>query len=303
MILFKQMIMLFVIMILGYVMARKKILDDHTSKSISWIIVNVANPALILSGALGGNTISKKDFLTTMVVAFLVFFGLILIAECLIPAFRLKQEDKGVYKIMLVFSNIGFMGFPIISALYGTKALLYGSVFLLVFNVLIYTYGIMSMSKQKMSLKGSLRKCFNIGVAAGIASFVISFCQIPLPETINQIITMLSSITAPLSMMVIGASFIHIELKEIITDWKLLFFACIKLLVLPIVGINLIRLFTDNIIVWEVSMVLLATPSGSMAAMLAQQFGGNYETASKGIAVTTLLSVVTMPLVFMVAGL
>ncbi len=100
-------------------------------------------------------------------------------------------------------------------------------------------------------------------------------------------------------MMVIGASLATINLKKLFTDLRLLLFSVIKLLVLPAVGVMVIRQFVDNEVILGVCLVMLATPVGSMTAMLAQQYDGDYEMASKGVALTTILSVATIPLVSM----
>ena len=101
--------------------------------------------------------------------------------------------------------------------------------------------------------------------------------------------------------MVIGASLAAIDLKGLFTDGKLLLFSGIKLVLLPVAGIWIIRQFVQTESMLGVCMVMLATPVGSMTAMLSQQYDGDYETASKGVALTTILSVVTMPLVSWIA--
>ena len=98
-------------------------------------------------------------------------------------------------------------------------------------------------------------------------------------------------------MMIIGASLASLNLKELFMDGKLLVFSFIKLVVIPVAGVLLIRQFVSSEVICGVCMVMLATPVGSMTAMLAQQYEGDYEMASKGVALTTVLSVVTMPLV------
>lgn len=302
MILLKQMIILFLVMLLGFMMARKKIIDRKVSKSLSWITVNIANPALILSGS-QGNSIEKKEMLFLIVLAFGIFLFLIILAEIIIPIFSLDNSENGVYKVLFVFSNIGFMGFPIISSVYGSKGLLYGSIFLLPFNILIYTYGIMCMSKQKTGIKQKLIKLFNIGLIAGITSLVLAVNKVTLPNVAGQLISMLSALTAPLSMIVIGASFTEISIRQIFCDIRLLIFAILKLVIVPLIGIAMIKCITSNDILNGVCFIMLATPSGSMVAMMAEQYNGNYITAAKGVALTTVLSVITMPLLFAVIGI
>ena len=134
-------------------------------------------------------------------------------------------------------------------------------------------------------------------MVACIVSIIIYFFNIPLPAFVETTVTNLSNLTAPLSMMIIGASLATIDLKKLFTDGKLLLFSLIKLVIIPAAGVLLIRQFVSNEIICGVCMVMLATPVGSMTAMLAQQYEGDYEMASKGVALTTILSVVTIPLV------
>ncbi len=286
-------------------MRKKDILSDEMCKSLSWIVVNISNPAMILSGSVNSeNGIAGKELLMTMALAIGIFAGLILISLVIPVVLRVQKSSVGVYRVMTIFSNIGFMGFPVISALYGTEALLYASVFLIPFNLLIYTYGILALkSNNGKKEKLDLKKVLNIGVYSCILSIILSFVQIPLPTFVKSTISILSDLTAPLSMMVIGASMATIALKELFTDVKLLLFSALKLIVVPVAGLFLLKTFIYNEMLLGVCMVMIATPVASMTAMLSQQYDGDYELASRGVALTTILSVLTMPLVSMITGI
>lgn len=319
MLLLEQMVVLFLLMGIGYLCYKKEIITDEASKKLSAIVVNIANPALVLTGCLGEDKIQGRELFQTVIIIAGVYLALLLIAQILPRILGVEKESRGTYKAMTVFSNIGFMGFPVVAALYGNSALLYAALFTIPYNILIYTYGISSMnsampSNAEVSLakkrgragkeKGSgaaflLGRIFNVGVIACIVTIVIYLCEIPVPGMIADTITHLSNLTAPLSMMVIGASLATIDLKKLFMDVRLLLFSAVKLLVIPIVGVLIIRQFVSNEIICGVCMVMLATPVGSMTAMLAQQYGGDYEMASKGVALTTILSVATIPLVSM----
>lgn len=303
MILFQQMLILFFLMLLGWWLARKGELDNKISGFLSMLIVKIANPCLVLSGCVNGNHMDQNTFLTTMGLAVGVYIVWILLAEAVIPLFFKEKKEQNVYKVMFIFSNMGFMGFPLISAMYGAESLLYASVFLLPFNLLLYTYGMRCMAGKTGDGKTVLKKCFNSGTIAGIAAIAISLCQIPVPDVAASIIEMLASLAAPLSMIVIGASLAEMNSKEAFGDVKLLIFSLAKLIIFPIAGFFLLRLVTKDIMLLGITLVILATPVGSMSAMLARQYGGDYSAASKGIAVTTLFSIVTMPLVFCILGL
>ena len=150
--------------------------------------------------------------------------------------------------------------------------------------------------------KISWKKVLNVGVLSCLAALAIAIFQIPTPDFVETAVSSLSGLTAPLSMMVIGASMAEFDVRELFTDRKLLAFSAFKLLVLPVAGMLFIKLFVESEMFLGVCLVMLSTPVGSMTAMLAQQYGGDYELDSKGVALTTLLSVATMPLVSMLVG-
>lgn len=297
MILCRQMLILFFFMLLGYGMAKGKILDQHNSGFLSWLIVNVANPALILSGSIG-SSIDRRELFQVFLLAAGIYLFLIIVSEVAVMLLHPDGKETGIYKVMLIFTNVGFMGFPLLNAVYGAEALLYGAVFLLIYNLLIYTYGIFRIAGTVGSPAEILKKFMNPGVAAGILAIVLAAFRIELPGNVNQTVSMLSNLTAPLSMMVIGASFPEVQWKGFFRDSRLWFFVALRLVIVPVLGMLVLRSFISNPFLLGVCFVTLATPSGSMAAMLARQYGGDYVMASKGIGLTTLLSVITMPLLF-----
>lgn len=292
------MIVLFLVMLVGFLAYKKNYINDNASKKLSSIVVNIANPALILSSVLSmDNTITGKDLITTVILAIAVFAGLLIISIFIPIIFRVEKQSA--YQVMTVFSNIGFMGFPIISSVYGSSALLYATLFLIPYNILIYTYGIHTMKAGKKEGKEKLKigQILNIGVIACILAILLFIFHVKLPEFLGSVITMLSNLTAPLSMMVIGASMAVIDWKKLLSDYRLLLFSLFKLFVLPIIGTLIVKQVISNEVICGVTMVMLATPVGSMTAMLAQEYNGDYELASKGVMLSTLLSVVTLPIV------
>ncbi len=305
MLLLEQMIVLFLLMGVGFYCYKKDIITDESSKKLSAIVVNIANPAMVLTGCMGDSKIKGMELLQIALIIVLIYGALLLLAILIPKLLHIEKKSEGAYRAMTVFSNIGFMGFPVISALYGREALLYASLFTIPYNTLIYTYGVSAMSAgNKKETKGSFAwdRVFNAGVIACIITIIVYLLQLPVPEFIESTVTNLSNLTAPLSMMVIGASLATINMKKLFTDVKLLLFSAIKLIIIPVIGMLIIRRFVSNEMICGVCMVMLATPVGSMTAMLAQQYDGDYEMASKGVALTTVLSVVTMPIVSMLVG-
>lgn len=299
MLLLQQMAVLFIYMVIGYGPAKKGIFDEEFSKKVSWIVINVANPALTLSAVVNEDgSITGRDLALTAAAAVAILGGLVLLSRILPLVMRVRREEKNAYILMTAFNNIGFMGFPVIAAVYGEQALLYAAVFSMIFNVLMYTYGIQTIQEEK---KGGLEwdKIFNIGTFSSIAAIVVYLGGIPVPRLVKTVISGLGNLAPPLSMMVIGISLAAISKKELLMDGRLLTYSLVKLLVVPIAAMCVINRIIDNEILCGVCMVMLATPSASMNAMLASQYGSeeNAELAAKGVALTTVLSVVTIPAV------
>ena len=374
MVMLQQMIVMFLMMAVGYLCYRKQILTEEVSRKVSAIVVNVANPCMILSSALTDRQMQGKELVQTLAIVVMMYAFLLAVAQLLPRILCIQKESRGAYAAMTVFANIGFMGFPVLAAMYGNGALLYGAVFQIPFNILIYTYGVAVLtrkpgacakteqdvkaevdvkeepdvkaevdvkeepdvkaevdvkaepngktgerqdaqgvtaavngkseniengSEQQGKLQGTVeivKKIFNIGVIACITAMLLYFLQTPVPSFLQAFITNLGNLTAPLSMMIIGASLAQMPLKELFLDKKLLLFSLVKLLLLPAVWMIMVNRVAEQEIVRGVCLVMMATPAGSMTAMLAQQYGGDYETASRGVALTTVLSVITMPL-------
>lgn len=350
MVMLQQMIVMFLMMAVGYLCYRKQILTEEVSKKVSAIVVNVANPCMILSSALTDQQMQGKELVQTLAIVVIMYVFLLVMAQLLPRILCIQKESRGAYAAMTVFANIGFMGFPVLAAMYGNGALLYGAVFQIPFNILIYTYGVAVLtrkpgacakteqdvnadvdvkaepngktgerqdaqgitaavngmseniengSEQQGKLQGTVeivKKIFNIGVIACITAMLLYFLQTPVPSFLQAFITNLGNLTAPLSMMIIGASLAQMPLKELFLDKKLLLFSLVKLLLLPAVWMIMVNRVAEQEILRGVCLVMMATPAGSMTAMLAQQYGGDYETASRGVALTTVLSVITMPL-------
>ena len=136
MILLQQMIIMFFYMMIGYWAKKKGFFGEEAGATISWIVVNIANPAMIISSVINGeSSIEGKELVNTAVLAGISFAILIILAEILPRLFHTNGKERSAYKIMTVFNNIGFMGFPVISAAYGQEALLYAAIFFLPYNI------------------------------------------------------------------------------------------------------------------------------------------------------------------------
>ena len=302
----QQMLIFFIMMGIGMYARKKNMLTKDNQSQISSIVVNIAYPAIILSGAVSeGERIQGTDLLIAVGAA-CGLLVLAMIGAYLLPIIlRYPKNQRGIINVMVVFTNIGFMGVPMIDGLYGKSALIYMTVFLIPFNLLFFSYAIQTIrGKKDPNQKFSLKSLLNNGMIACFLSIIIYLADIRLPYFITSSIHMVGATTAPLAMMLMGSFLMDIRWSEIFTDRKIILFTIIKMIVIPVVIVFILGQFVHNNLLLAVCMAVLATPSGNVIALLAALYNKEaYPVSVKGIALTTLVSVFTMPLVFMLAGL
>lgn len=293
----RQMIVLLLLMMTGLVAAKVRLLEQKSIKAISGLVVNVANPAMILASAAGAAKSIDREQLATAIPAAVASFVFLILASLVVPRmFRIPDKDRGIYKAMTAFNNMGFMGLPIIQSLYGEAALLYASVFLLFYNVLIYTYGVYVLGGQQENSKETLRKIINPGVGAAVLAIVCVLAGISVPGTIVEVFDDLGALTAPLSMMCIGASMLGTRPSELFLSRRILLFCGVKLLFFPIILLTVSSAVIQDTLLLGVIMVTTGTPIGSMNSMLAEEYSQNVEEVNRCVAVSTVFSVFTIPI-------
>lgn len=303
MLIIEKMLVFLILMLIGLLLVKVRILDEKTSRELSALVLYVANPALIINASQTEHIIPGAELLTAVIVAAVMYAVLIAVAAMLPRIMKLKQDQASAYALMTVFSNIGYMGIPLISEILGTQALLYVVVFILLFNILMYTYGVMILQRGTDSAshaRSSLRKLINPGVLSGIVAVTFYFLRIQLPEVLSAPLKYLSSLTAPLSMIIIGVALANVKIRSFFTDFKLLGFSAFKLLLLPLLFCYVLKLFIGEGDLLGVCIIMMSTPVASMTVMMAQQYGGEYTLLSKGTMLTTILCIATIPIVFAV---
>lgn len=224
----------------------------------------------------------------------------ILIGTVLTLALTAKQKDRRapIFRFACVFSNAAYMGFPLISALFGSEGLLYASAYVTVFNILLWTmgYGMVSgSSNPKEVAKSLLRTPVLYAMVAGLAIYLL---QIPVPTLIAQPLELLSNMNTPLSMLITGILIATGDLKQIVCDrhiWKL---AAVRMLLIPAVCLaafavlGLLRFGMSA----QVVLLLECCPAAAITSVFAVQFGHDEQFAAGCVVLTTLLSIVTLPL-------
>lgn len=303
MVVFQQMLVILLLIGTGYFLFRKHMMSNCASRDLSCLITMVCNPAIILASAVDETTTATRgDILATAVIAFVSYVVLILLGWILPRILRVKQQERSFYTLMTVYGNTGFIGIPVVSAVLGTAAVIYVTIFNLFFNVLIYTHGIAVLEagngeKKKHSF---WRQFLNVGTLAAVLAIVIFWFQIPLPGVLKDSLTYAGRCTTFLSMVVLGATLAQMPFRELFSGWRLYAFAAVRMILLPVLMGLILGRISDNTMMVGASVLVMAMPVANMPLMLAKQYGLECGVLSKGIVLTTLISLITIPVVSLV---
>ena len=298
MVVFQTMLKLFLLLVLGFVLFKCHIFDEYTNKKISALIVNVASPMLIISSIAGVEGNDKSIVFLMIGVGILMYIGFIILGKIINRIFPFPKKDWPVYECMVVFANTGFMGYPVLLDVFGQEAVFYASLIHMAFNFFVYTYAIMCLTKGDDSeFKLNFKQLLTPGIVLIFIGILIYLFDIQLPSVLMDTINSVGSLTAPLSMMMIGSSLAVYPIKDSFTDWRSYVFAFVRLIIVPFVTMIVCRLLHINPYYANITIITNAMPVGSMVLMLATQYNANVKIVTRNIVVSTLLSVITIPIV------
>lgn len=304
-IIFQQMLVLIGMIAIGFFVYRLKWVEEITEQQLSKLVVSVFNPVLVISGVVGRNDIgSRGQILENFKAVFLYYVIVIVLGYLGSWILRPKKGEKIQYQLMFVFSNVGFMGIPVISALYGKDCLLYITFYLLAYNLLLYTYGIAVAKKsrgkgeeKRQGMKQAWKGLVNPGVAACIGAIMIFGLRIPVPKAAVTFFDYVGNATIPLSMIIIGISVAKMPWRKIFLNVKTYFFCGIKLLLVPVLASLLFRPLFGEEMVFGIFILMLSMPVGSIVTMIFNEYGKGESICSQGIILSTLMSMLTIPIV------
>ncbi|OPJ59342.1 AEC family transporter [Clostridium oryzae] len=292
-----QVLVLFIIVSIGYYCGKKAIITEEINQGLSDVLIKVACPLLVINSF--NFHISHKilsNIIMIIILSFIVYIFFILISKILFITFN--GNKKNIAEFFSIFSNCGFMGFPVLYAIYKDVGVLYASVFNISFNIFIWTYGIM-IFKGKKSFKGIKSIIKNPGIASVIIGIIVMLLPVKLPYAIMHSIELVGSMTTPLSMIVIGFMLTKIDIKMIFSNLSLYYICFIRLVFAPVATWAILSIFHADQLVKNVIIMCEAMPAASLGAIFAQSSGKEPEYASQVIFITTLLSVISIPLVIM----
>jgi malate permease and related proteins len=292
-----QIMILFLMILIGYIIRKKGIINEEITKGLSILLIEIILPALIISSmSINIDRNLAKYFIIFFILNLIIYLSVIIIATFLPKILTVSRKKKTIINYLLVFGNVGYMGFPVINTIYPEKGLFFAVINNFIITILMWTYGIYIFIKDNNTEnKIHIKNLFNNGIIAITIGFLIFFTGYQLPIIISGMLEGLGNMTFPLSMLIIGSSLTNVKFKSILTDKYLYLYCSLKLLILPLIAFYIIKNLNLPPIIFTITIILLAMPAGANSVLFAEKYDGDYKFASEGVFMSTFFSLFTIP--------
>lgn len=296
-----QVMVLFLLICTGFVTKRLGIVTEKINRELGRLIMNVTLPAfIIVSMNYEFSYQALIESFNLLIISFVVYGFAIVVSKVVVRALKIERAKVDVYEYVMTFSNVGYMGYPVVAIVFGTTGVFYAAIYNLSFNLLIWTYGVHLMSRSKgtkqLTASQRLKHILNPGLIAVFIGFFLFLTSTKMPQTLYRTMDMIGSTTTPLSMMFIGFLLSELQFKDLFNEFKDYVVIMIRLLLLPaVVGIVLYKMGMTGYLL-GIPVLITAMPGAANTAVFAELYENDSVLASKLVFISTLLSVVTIPL-------
>lgn len=308
-----SMAKIFILLIPGFVLRKIGKVSEEQTKGISSIITHITYPCLMIS-------VMQREYSTSVLNncknAALIYVGIVVLAFLMSWVIgrivKLPKSQSGILTFMLIFGNTGFLGLPVLNGLFGPEAVFYGAICDATCDVFMFTLGVALIRAsagadrgQKLNVRETLIGIFNpcvVGMMIGMTLYVL---RIMLPPILAEPVSMLGGTTTPLALYAVGSQLAAIPFRELFGNKASYLSSFLKLLVIPLLALALVKLVigTDSLLAIVIVMEA-AMPSAMLTVIFSQQYGGDTNFATKGVLVSTLLCILTIPIIaILVTGL
>lgn len=319
-ILLNQILTIFIILLIGVICYKVKLIDDETNKRLSDLLLYLVTPAVIFVSY-------QRDFSKELMegLLFSLLFATIAHAVGISISYilirrkrriniiadgkRIKKtvynENTEVERIACAYANVGYMGIPLVNGIYGSEGVFYVTAYITLFNLLIWTHGVMLMSGRKgLKFKEFARMLLSPSIIAILLGLICFSFQIKVPKIIYEALNHVASLNTPLSMLVAGVTIAKTNiLKALTRSMRLYYVIFIKLLLVPLVLMALIIKFPVNDMIKNIALIMSAAPTGATVILFSIKYNKNSVLAVEIFTFATLLCAVTIPLVVKIAEL
>jgi len=293
-----QIISLFLLIAVGYLLRRSKHLDKKETGAISKLLLDLILPAMLISSLQIDITAKMLGDFKNLFLYWIAFYLiLIVIASIISKLFPVSKDKKIVLKFFLIFGNVGYMGLPVIDVIFPENGIFFGSIGVIVFNIFLWTYGANLFLQGNDGKKFNLKDIFNNGVIAIIIGLFLMLTGLKLPTSIMTAIDMLAQATFPLSMLVIGSGLAQIKISGIFKDLNIIAYSTLKLLLIPAAALVVLNYFKIADPIRSILVLQIAMPAAANGVIFAERYEGNYVFAAESLFLSTLMAALSIPVI------
>lgn len=293
------MVVLFIIVVLGYALCKLGYMGEDFDRKLSSIVVDVTCPLLILSSVMGESLPDRTLILPLLGVGFLTYVLLLVFGFFVPRLIAADRDDQGMIGFALMFANVGFIGYPIVSSIFGAKAVFYAALLNMPNTFFIFTAGVMLVKGEYSVRKLNLKLLFSPAMIAAFVAALLVALDVHTPEIVARPVTMVGNITVPAALMIIGSSMARLPLHDIIGSPKVYLASVVRLGVVPVSLYFLFKVCGVSDIVNEINTVVIAMPVASFGTMFCMKYGRNPALMTEMTFITTVGSIFTIPLITM----
>lgn len=294
-IILNQTLIMLILIIVGIICKKTKIITDDGNKELSKLVLTVVNPIVIL---MAYQTDYKPQLVKNLLIAFglsiLSYIILIVATYLLIP--QKDGRETQIERFSAIYSNCGFMGIPLVNALFGSEGIFYLTAFLTVFNLVVWTHGIILISGER-NLKNIVKVFYSPVIISIVLGIIMFFAQIRLPDIITDSLNFISNLNTPLAMIVSGVTIAETKILKLLKKPGIYYVSFLKLILLPLILIAVFSLFNVNEQIRITVLVAASAPAAAMCTLQCIRYEKNSLYASEIFAASTILSVVTLPII------
>mgnify|MGYP002511630714 FL=1 len=294
--LLRQNLVMLVYMMIGYYLYKKKLVSAGGSADIGRILLYIVMPAAILKSYLAD---FSRERLEGLFVSFLAALLSLLLS---IAAARIAfSKEQGIERFGAAFSNAGFIGIPLVQMTLGEDAVFYVSSYVALLNILQWTYGLVTITGDRslISVKRLRTNPILLSFLAGIALFLL---PVSLPETAENVVGTIAAMNGPLAMIVLGVYLGQVPLRSLFSGRVVYRCALVRLIVIPVLTMALLFVFPEKYHMLKLTILIAASaPVGSNVSIFAQLYGQDYMQSVKEVTLSTLLCIITLPLILGIA--
>jgi len=292
-----QIFALFILMLIGYYLRKIDYFTDSFTKKLSDVLTDYILPALILSSLTVKVNATMLKNAGAISIYWFIFFIIVSIIAYLIGKFlHLSEKKIAVLEFLLIFGNIGYMGLPVLKAVYPEQGAFFGTMAIMPFNFSLWTYGIYLYNRGNGNTELNIKNLLNNGIYAIIIGLIFMLTDLQLPVSIKNAVTMLADSTFPLSMLIIGSTLATMKLSDIFKERYIIGVSLLRLIIIPLTAFYIFDFFVANKVIVTILTIQIGMPAAANAVIFAEKFDANYRYAAEGVFLTTLFSLITIPL-------